>query len=152
MSWSQKHAMCIKCESTFFSHKGHGLCRKCYEFKKRIEKLKNLSKEEYGRYIVELLPSDDWTETQNKSKEEIVDIIAPLKEDKELRWLKMYGRIQNNTENLDVVKLEIIMNEIARNLGKREGFYTLDLLVFDTRFTKGQRKILALKLLKMLIK
>lgn len=151
MSWSQKHAMCVNCQSTLFSHKGHGLCGKCYVVKKRIEKLKTLSKEEYGSYIVKLLHTDYWRETQNKSKEEIFDIIARLKEDKELGWLKMYGRIQNDTENLDVDKLEIILNEIARRLRKGQRFYRNE-HVFDTRFTYEHRKILALKLLKMLIK
>jgi hypothetical protein len=62
-----------------------------------------------------------------------------------------YGEIESRKINVDIVKLEMILNEVALRVTKEDNFYTNKLLSFNTRFNEEQRKIITLKLLRMLI-
>jgi hypothetical protein len=62
-----------------------------------------------------------------------------------------YGEIESRKINVDIVKLEMILNEVALRVTKKDNFYTNKLLSFNTRFNEEQRKIITLKLLRMLI-
>jgi hypothetical protein len=63
----------------------------------------------------------------------------------------IYGEIESRKINVDIVKLEMILNEVALRVTKKDNFYTNKLLSFNTRFNEEQRKIITLKLLRMLI-
>ena len=114
MKWSIKNDYCISCNSTYYKHKGKGLCSKCYSISTEIKKLDNASENELDNFILKYISSLDKNKLKsldiNMQKEEIKNIIIS----KKLKYLIQYGQIESNKIKVDIVKIETILNEISR--------------------------------------
>ena len=151
MNWSVKHRNCISCNTTLYPHKSNGLCTKCKRVYEEIEKLKNANEGELEDFRYKYISIPMIYEIKSKDIEVQKDIIKIQIENKKLFYLRQYGEIESRKINVDIVKLEMILNEVALRVTKKDNFYTNKLLSFNTRFNEEQRKIIALKLLRMLI-
>ncbi len=151
MKWSKHSEKCTSCNTTLFEHKGNGLCSRCYSVSKEVQKLNAATGQDLEMFIYKFIPVRDQINIKTKSDIEQKKTIKKYILSKRLGYLKLYGQIENDSLKVDIVRLEDILNEIARRVTKQTRFYTNGLLYFDTRFTKEQRKIIALKFLLMLI-
>jgi len=151
MVWSTSNNRCRSCETTYYKHKAKGLCLKCYRAYREIDRLNRAGEEDLEEYMYKFVSVRDIPELKLKNILEKKQIIKKYIESKRLRYLKLYGLIQNKKRNVDVLTLEHIMNDVARRITKKSNFYTQDLSYFVTRFKEPQRRIFALKILKMLI-
>jgi hypothetical protein len=150
MSWSRKFNRCLECNTSIYPHKSGGFCSRCYRANKEIEKLNNSDDIEHFKYKylgVHGIQAISGRPIANQ-KQAIRKAIRA----KRLYYLKLYGQIESGQLSIEILRLEEIMNEIARRLTNKTRFYTNDLMFFATRFSEPQRKIVALKLLKMLVK
>ena len=152
MIWSVKNDYCISCNSTIYPHKGKGLCSKCYRVYKEFENLDKADEIDIEKFIYKYIPfskdrSELKSQTLNAQKEQIKIAI----ENRKLRYLKWYGQIETGSANADILKLEMILNDLAFKILRNNDLYTGKLLYFNTRFNEEQRKIIILKLLLMLV-
>lgn len=151
MTWSKDFKSCKSCDTTIFEHKGKGLCSRCYSANKEIEKLNSSHGQNLELFIYKYIPVRDIVSLKSKSVVTQKKIIKKNIEYRRLRYLKFYGLIRKNSLTLDILQLENIFNDVAWRVTKQERFFTNGLSSFFTRFTKEQRKIIALKLLLMII-
>jgi hypothetical protein len=151
MRWGVKNKNCSSCNTTLYPHRSNGLCTKCKRVYEEIEKLKNANEGELEDFRYKYISIPMIYEIKSKDIEVQKDIIKSKIENKKLLYLRLYGAIESRKINVDIVKLEMILNEVAHRVTKKDNFYTNKLLYFNTRFNEEQREIIALKLLRMLI-
>lgn len=151
MKWSQKYNNCVSCNSTYYKHKSKGLCSKCEPVQKEIEKLNNSTEIEIESFRQKYVSCQNYIEIKSKDLKYQKEYIKGKIEFKKLRLLRQYGHIELGNIKVDKLTLENIFNELARIIVNNDNFYTNKLLCFDTRFSEEQRKIIALKLLQLII-
>jgi len=152
MKWSRKFEKCISCETTLFKHKAEGFCTRCYVVEGVIKRLNSTKEDGIEEFIVKYISANKFYDFKNESLSTQKEIISEKIRFKRLHFLRQYGMIENNKVSVDIVKLEGLFNEISRRINGNNSFYTQKLMPFDTKFNAEQRKIIALKLLLMLIK
>ncbi len=150
MGWSRNHQRCISCNSTYFNHKARGLCTKCYRVHRESEKIHKFNDDEFE---IQKNKLPFFTIRHYEEKKIIITpkILIKELESKKLKYLRQYGAIESDNINVDVVKLEMILNEIASRCGRKDNLFTNHLMRLNTTFNENQRKIIALKLLEILI-
>ena len=151
INWSKRFEKCTSCDTVLFEHKGNGLCSRCYSVSKEIEKLNAASGQVLEILIYKFIPVRDVINVKSESIAKQKEIIKKHIISKRLYYLKLYGQIKNDSLAVDIVRLEDIFNEIGRRVTKQTRFYTNGLSRLKEWFTEEQRKIIALKLLLMLI-
>lgn len=149
--WNKNYKNCISCHSTLFPYKGKGMCNKCYRVNAQINALDHMSESELQNRLLTSCLFEDRKNFNEKTMKNKIDVIKNSLERK-LYYIRKYGSIEHNNLKVNILELEEIFNAVAKRAGKSSSFYTQDLLLFDTRFSHEQRKIIALKLLKLLIR
>jgi len=142
----------LKCKTTLFHHKGHGLCTKCYDVVKKIHEVENSNDAELEKFRIKYIPASKINIFKSENIQSQKEIIKKEIENKSLKYIKQYGEIESENIRVDIVKLETILNEISRRIGNNDNLYTNHLMSFNSHFNEKQRKIIALKLLYMLVK
>lgn len=151
MVWSKKENKCKNCLTTLFKHKAQGFCYKCYPIIQKMNAIDCAHENELYclkiYYQIEFSLNNDLADKiklRNEIKESIKQIY--------LHYIELYGKIENNLLKVDILRLEYIFNEISKKVNGNRYFYTNDLSTFQCSFSEEELKIIALKLLKMLIK
>ena len=151
MGWSKHFEKCKSCNTTLFEHKGNGYCTRCYSAIKEITALNQAFGQTLEMFIYKYIPVQEVQKIKAESIEMQKKTLEKCIIYKRLHYLKLYGEIDSDSVDVDILKLENIFNDIALRVTNQGRFYTNKLLYFDTRFSKEQRKIIALRLLLMLI-
>ncbi|MCC6838212.1 MAG: hypothetical protein IT234_06715 [Bacteroidia bacterium] len=142
--------ICKNCKTSLYKIIAKKLCQKCYNIHSKCLKIDNLKTNDFEREKIKHATISELQDLKqmdiSKQKEFIKNKINA-----KLSHIKLYGEIENNRKDVSILLLENIFNEISTKITKNRTLYTSDLMYFDTRFNKEQRKIIALKLLKLFI-
>jgi hypothetical protein len=147
MEWGSKYEQCESCRTTLFKYKSKGFCSKCFRIESAISKLADLSDTELKHRMILFSTPGSVT---NISREAMITSISNYERQK-LLYLKLYGELDNNQKNLDLVEIENIFNKVAQKAGNSKAIYTQKLGKLQTSFNEEQRIILVKWLLKLIV-
>lgn len=149
--WSRKNEFCTSCKSTHYNHAGKGLCTSCYRVyntKKKLEvEIDSMSTQKLFELKRPELPHSYWA---INDREQIKEALLNQEEQK-LYYLKWYGQLETQNEDLDLLRFEELFNELANKFGKGRYFYIQKLHHLHSAMSYEQIRDLAMALLKLKI-
>ncbi len=149
MKWSRNFEKCTSCKTTILKHKGNGLCTRCYDTYRLIKKVETSTnlKLEYSGYLA----FNDLKNFDKFDKVEQIELIKQTILSNRIYDLVLYGKIENQELQCDVMRIEDIYRRIAQKANCKQYSNTGKMTLFMKEFDEKQRKIIVLSLLKILI-
>lgn len=149
--WSKKNEFCTSCKSTYYKHAGMGLCSNCYRVnatkRKLAVEIDSLSTQKLFELKRPDLHHSYWS---INDREQIKEALLNQEEQK-LYYLKWYGQLETQNEDLDLLRFEKLFNELAYKFGKGRYFYIQKLHHLHSSLNNEQLRDLAMMLLKLKI-
>lgn len=150
--WNKNYDKCRSCKTILFNHKGKGLCTRCYPIFNRIEMVKKWKTKEsittiQGFDEKDIYEALDYNIPVSDLKKRVIDCL-----NSQLFWLRHYGSVENKSYQIDALKLENLLNSIAKcSRCYKSDLFNNDASHIGAMLSKDDQKFIYLRLLKILI-